>query len=305
MNILIVGGSGFLSGTVARMAARAGHNVYTVTRGRRPSVAGTQSLVADRKDHAAFADAVQSVNQAWDLVVDCIGFDPDDAKQDIALFRNRTAHFVFVSTDFVYDPAHRQFPQPEAADRYFVDVAPDSYGGKKRLCELVFAEADTEELPWTIIRPGHIYGPGSLLGCLPPLGRDAHLITRLQSGESIPLVGGGHFLQQPVFAPDLADLILSVPGNLESQGQIFGTVGPDIIESRTYYQIVADILGTDLQIEEVPVASYLAENPDQASFICHRFYDSSKLRKSGLAVPETQIREGLRRHVESLLERKN
>ncbi|MBV7327503.1 NAD-dependent epimerase/dehydratase family protein [Chloroflexi bacterium TSY] len=273
LSILIIGGSGFLSGTLARVAVSAGHKVYTVTRGQRPPVADTRSLVADRKDHAAFANAVHSVNQSWDLVVDCIGFDPSDAEQDIELFSTLANYFVFVSTDFVYDPPRRQFPQPEDAEGYFVDVAPDSYGGKKRLYELTFVNGDTGSMQWTIIRPGHIYGPGSLLGCLPPHGRDAELINRLRRGETIPLVGGGHFLQQPVFAPDLADLILSLPGNESCHQQIYGTVGPDIIESRTYYQIIATILGTELQIEEVPVGAYLAENPGQASFICHRFYD--------------------------------
>ncbi|MEM7133759.1 MAG: NAD-dependent epimerase/dehydratase family protein [Chloroflexota bacterium] len=300
-NILILGGSGFLSGTTARLAVEAGNIVWTVTRGQRPSIEGTRNLVVDRKDRAAFAGMIHSAEQNWDLVIDCIGYEVDDARQDVQLFRDRAKQLVFVSTDFVYNPQQRNFPQSEEGVGYLVDVAPESYGGKKRLCEQYLAESDCGGMAWTIVRPGHIYGPGSLLGCLPPHGRDANLIERLKAGEAIPLVGAGHFLQQPIFAPDLAQLLLSVVGNEQCAGQLYCTAGPEVIESHTYYQIVADLLGVSLQIEEIPVEAYLAANPDKASFICHRFYDLTKLQASGLAMPSTTMAEGLRLHVESLL----
>jgi len=76
-----------------------------------------------------------------------------------------------------------------------------------------------------------------------------------------------------------------------------------MIESRQYYQIVADALGVELTVEEVPVQSYLADHPDQAPFLCHRIYDLSPIEVSGLSVPSTPIEEGLRLHVEGLLAR--
>jgi len=77
--------------------------------------------------------------------------------------------------------------------------------------------------------------------------------------------------------------------------------GPDIIESRQYYQIIADILKVNLTIEEIPVASYLAQNPGTRPFMCHRIYDLNRLRSAGLAVPSTSIEAGLRLHVEELI----
>ena len=84
-------------------------------------------------------------------------------------------------------------------------------------------------------------------------------------------------------------------------GQVLCAAGPDVIESREYYQIIANILGVGLEIEEIPVKQHLADHPETAVFICHRFYDLSKLRASGAAVPSTPIEQGLREHVESLL----
>lgn len=300
MNILLLGGSGFLSGTLSRVALQAGHNVTVATRGQRVLPAGVQSIVADRKDRAAFQTAIENAESApWDLVVDCIGYEVEDARQDIEIFRNRARHLVFVSTDFVYDPAKRDFPQREENDNYLTD---ESYGAKKRRCELEFLGADTGEMQWSIVRPCHIYGPGSRLGCLPAHGRDPELIARLRAGGVLQLVGGGHFLQQPIFAADLAQTILSCAGNSQANRQIYQTAGPDIIESREYYRLIAELLSVELEIEELPVAEYLRAHPEHRSFLCHRIYRLDKLAAHGLSVPATSIEDGLRAHVESEVE---
>jgi nucleoside-diphosphate-sugar epimerase len=297
--ILIVGGSGFLSGTIARVARAQGHNVWAITRGKRPLPDGVVGLVADRHDPTDFVRAIADAKQEWDLVVDCIAFEPADARQDLAVFPAVAHHLVLVSTDFVYDPAHRRFPQVEEASHYLTS----GYGGNKRGCELELMAGDSGQMQWSVVRPGHIYGPGSQLGCLPLHGRDPQLIARLRAGEALRLVGGGHFLQQPILARDLAEVILSMAGNDRTYGQIFCTAGPDIIESREYYRIIAEILGVDLRIEEIPVAAHLATNPGDAPFMCHRIYDLARLQASGAAIPSTPIVTGLREHVANLIER--
>lgn len=297
MNILLIGGSGFVSGTLAQVALAQGHSVSAITRGQRAMAEGVTPITVDRRDRAAFADAIAASKQQWDLVVDCIGYEVADAEQDISVFRDCAKQLVFISTDFVYDPAHRAFPQTEETDSYL----DHSYGGKKRECEIAFQKSDTGSMAWTVLRPCHIYGPGSLLGCLPLHGRDPELIDKLRRGETLTLVGGGHFLQQPIFAADLAQTILSCAGNSNCHGQIYLTAGPDIVESSDFYRIIGEILGVNVQIAELPVQEFLAENPGSASFCCHRIYDMSKLRNAGLYVPDTPLRDGLRTHVESIL----
>ena len=103
MNVLVIGGSGHVSGAVARTAVMQGHQVWVVTRGQRPLPAGVHGLTVDRHDDAAMAAAIRSEQTCWDLVVDCIAYEVPDVRQDIALFRDRAAQFVLVSTDFVYD----------------------------------------------------------------------------------------------------------------------------------------------------------------------------------------------------------
>jgi nucleoside-diphosphate-sugar epimerase len=297
LKILLIGGSGFVSGTLAQKALAAGHQLWAVTRGQRALADGVKPITVDRSERAAFAEALAAQSTDWDLVVDCIGYSAADAEQDLTLFRERARHFVFISTDFVYDPARRIFPQPEDAAHYLAD----GYGDKKRQAELVFVEGDAGPMQWTVVRPCHIYGPGSLLGCLPEHGRDPQLIERIRRGDRLRLVGGGHFLQQPIFAADLAETILSCAGNGAAHTGIFNVAGPDIVESRRYYEIIGEILGQTVEIEEIPVEAYRAAHPDRGSFLCHRIYDLGSLAHSGLAVPATPLEAGLRAHVQSLL----
>ena len=298
LKVLIIGGSGFVSGTLARTARDAGHSVWTVTRGEKPLTDGVNALIADRKDPAAFAAAIEGAGVEWDLAVDCIGYKPEDARQDLEVLWPRVGHLVFISTDFVFDPLKRAFPQPFSNPHFLTG---EGYGPGKRACEEVLLASDTP-MRWTVLRPCHIYGPGSLLGCLPEHARDAKLIERMRVGESLRLVGGGHFLQQPIFARDLAELALSAHGCDLADRAIYCAAGPDIIESRRYYEIIADLLGVELRVEEVSVAQTRIEHPEWASFLCHRIYDLSPLRLAGLKVPNTPIAAGQREHVESLLE---
>jgi nucleoside-diphosphate-sugar epimerase len=252
--------------------------------------------VTDRADHAALAQAVAGAGTHWDLVVDCIGFAPADARQDIDVLAPLASHLVFVSTDFVYDPARRRLPQAEDGD-----YTTEGYGGQKRQAELELIRAGDAAMRWTIVRPCHIYGPGSQLGCLPAHGRDPQLIARLRASEPLQLVGGGHFLQQPVLADDLAQTIVSMLGNVATYGQVFCVAGPEIVESREYYRIIAESLGVGLEVNELPVGQYLRDHPEAAPFLCHRIYDMRKLHAAGVAVPRTPLEQGLRAHVASLL----
>lgn len=245
---------------------------------------------------------VAGAGVTWDLVVDCIAYDRPEIEQDLRLFRDRAAQLVFISTDFVYEPTRRLFPQPEASCHYASDPRQE-YGVKKRAAELALIEGEAGAMAWTILRPGHVYGPTSELGCLPEHGRDPRLIERLRAGEPLRLVGGGHFLQQPISAEDLGRLVVSVAGNPAVARRVFNAAGPEVVESRRYYEIVAEVLGVELQVEEVPVRGYLTEHPEAAPFLCHRVYDLRPLASAGLAVPTTPLRRGLEQHVAGLLAR--
>ena len=107
--VLIVGGSGFLSGTIARSAISRGYQVWTVTRGLRPLPVKSTNLIADRQDKLVFERVINAANTNWDIVIDCIAFTSQDIQQDLSVFEALAGHLIFVSTDFVYDPQAGNF----------------------------------------------------------------------------------------------------------------------------------------------------------------------------------------------------
>jgi nucleoside-diphosphate-sugar epimerase len=139
-----------------------------------------------------------------------------------------------------------------------------------------------------------------LPGCLPLHGRDPQLVEHILADRPLRLVGGGAFLQHPVFAPDLAKTILSAAVNPAATGRTFNVNGPEVIESRTYYRVLAALLGREVVIEDVPADEFLASHPDKAPFCCDRVYDLTALRSAGINLPATQLEDGLRRQLETL-----
>ena len=143
---LIIGGSGGLSGRLATMA-QAEYDVWVLTRGKRPLSDGVHPLTADRNDPAAFFHALQSADcptrPHWDVVFDCICMNELHAKQDLEVLPEFTNRLVVISTDSVYDPAHKRTPQAE--DGIFIEEtgSPEncSYAGNKRRMEHVFLDS--------------------------------------------------------------------------------------------------------------------------------------------------------------------
>ena len=78
--------------------------------------------------------------------------------------------------------------------------------------------------------------------------------------------------------------------------------GPDIVESRKYYEIIAEALNVELKVKSIDFDTYLAEHPGHRQFLCHRIYKLDDLKNAGLYVPATPLDEGIKKHTLALLE---
>ena len=181
MDLLVLGGSRFLSEAVAVEALARGHGVTCAARGESgPVPDGARFVRWDRGDPVPDELAATS----YDAVVD-VARKPSWVRSAVTAFPR--AHWVFVSTVNVYAddatpggrpgtlPLHE--PQHEDVD---LAVDPEAYGPMKVACEeVVRAGAAT----WTVVRPGLIVGPGD------PSGRFTYWPVRLAEGGET-LAGG-------------------------------------------------------------------------------------------------------------------
>ena len=298
MKLLILGGSGFVSGRLASMAQAQGHEVWVVTRGSRPIDARLHSLIADRNDGDALGAALAGAGTRWDAALDCICYNAHTAAVDLAVLPEYTKRLIVVSTDSVYHPAFKRIPQNEEG----VYLHDGGYGAKKREMEEVFLYAGApEKLAVTIFRPGHIFGPGSKLGCYPEHTRQENLIDWMKEGKPLCLVGGGQVLLHPIYVDDLCQAMLDSIAEVRTHQQVFCIGGPDVVTNAAYFELLAELLGVDVHIEEVALEGYLEAHPQYSGHLCHRVYCLDKLRDTGIATPATHLREGLMRQVEYLL----
>lgn len=300
MKLLILGGSGFVSGHLARIALNEGHEVWTVTRGNKPLTAGAHALIGDAHDAPSLRAALLSADTRWDAALDCICYTAETARKDLEVLPAFTSRLAVISTDSVYHPAFKRVPQDETG----VYLHDGGYGSCKRQMEEVFLDAAAHgmaDFSWTIFRPGHIFGPGSLLGSYPEHTRQPDLIDHILRGEPLRLVGGGRFLLHPIYVEDLCRAMLSCIHQPKAYNEIFCIGGPDIVTNAAYFELLGDILKTPVSIQEIPLAGYLEAHPRYSGHLCHRAYSLNKLRGAGLALPGTSLREGLEKQVAWLL----
>jgi 2'-hydroxyisoflavone reductase len=159
MRILILGGTVFLSATLARDALARGHEVTCLARGTSPAPPGVQFLAADRDDGRSAYDGASG---RWDAVLD-VSRQPDHVRDALEALADRSGHWTFVSSGSVY--AHFDDPPGlgESAELLPALAAgltstPETYGEGKVACEQYARDAVGDRLH--ISRAGLIAGPG-------------------------------------------------------------------------------------------------------------------------------------------------
>ncbi|CAA7621676.1 putative NAD dependent epimerase/dehydratase family protein [Magnetospirillum sp. UT-4] len=272
MNILLIGGTGFVSGAVLREAAARGHAVTVVTRGVTPLppglAAGHVRCDRDTQDPAALIDAAP-----FDAVIDCICMNAHDAAQAVALAEGGK-RLIMISTEYAYDPAHRKLFLKES-EAVFSDR--DDIGGHKARAEAVIRAAHGEgRVKATILRPPHIYGPGSNPGTIPKHGRSPTLLADMRAGRTLHLLQGGLGLIQPIHVADFARIVVAMLDQPGSVGEDYNCSGPQLMTQLDYYKTIAACLGVELS-----VTAYWPEGgtaPDVNHYVGgHRCYDMGKL----------------------------
>ena len=152
--VLVLGGTGWLSGRIARRWRDAGAEVTCLARGDRPAPEGTLLLRGDR-DAAGVYDRL--TEHGWDEVVD-ISSRADHVAQAVEALGGRAAHWTYVSSMSVYsddateglDESGTLHAPARPGDEY-------DYGAQKVAAERAVSALGDRAL---IVRPGLIVGPG-------------------------------------------------------------------------------------------------------------------------------------------------
>ena len=160
LDILVLGGTGFIGPHMVREALRRGHKVTLFNRGRT-----NDTLFPDieliKGDRDGGLDGLRG--RSWDAVIDNSGYVPRHVEDSASLLAPHVGHYLFVSTASVY--ADFTGPNDEGsrlevlADESVEEITGETYGGLKALCERRAADAVGDDR-YTVLRPTYICGPG-------------------------------------------------------------------------------------------------------------------------------------------------
>ncbi len=160
LDILILGGTGFIGPHMVSEALRRGHSVTLFNRGRTNN-ALFPDLETIKGDRDNGLDGLKG--RQWDVVIDNSGYVPRHVRDSARLLAPNASHYLFVSTVSVYASftadIDERSPLATIADATVEQVTGETYGALKALCEsAVMQEVGAERT--TILRPTYICGPG-------------------------------------------------------------------------------------------------------------------------------------------------
>ena len=242
MNILVIGGSGFVGHAIVRALLAEGHSLSLLNRGSR-QIAGTARLTADRNDPSALAAALG--NRRFDAVVDTNCYTPRQAELLIGALDGRAASAAVITSVAVYADNVRQPPtetEPTGGAAAWAD-----YGRGKTGVEHVYAAAGFAAA--TALRPPYICGPNN------NLDRETWFFRRILAGRPVLVPGSGDAWCQFVHEDDLGAAVCAWLRRAPAGFHPFNVADPEMIASADLAHKFARAAGCEAEVRCVGTAS--------------------------------------------------
>jgi nucleoside-diphosphate-sugar epimerase len=209
--ILVTGATGFIGGQVARRLHGEGARVLALARheakGKPLADLGIDVVTGDIRDYERMA---QILGEGIDIVMHLAAWMRGQVKSQAnavnvdatrylaeASAASGIRRFVYTSSIAVYG-FHGDNNVDEDTP---LELYGDPYGDSKILAERALIEVGRATgLPYVIVRPGMVYGPGSPGWTIRP--------ARWAKRGQTPLIGGGRGTAYPIYIDDLVNLLL-------------------------------------------------------------------------------------------------
>ncbi|MFC6825036.1 complex I NDUFA9 subunit family protein [Halopelagius fulvigenes] len=239
MNVLVVGGSGFVGTELRRELVERGHAVTVLSRD--PDVAsdaaGVRAVSGDVTDY----DSIESAFEGQDAVVNLVALSP--------LFKPRGG-------DEMHDRVHRGGTENVVAAAEASGVerlvqmsalgadpgGPTAYIRAKGDAERVVRESSPE---WVVVRPSVVFGDG---------GEFVSFTKTLTTPYVTGLPGGGKTRFQPIWLGDLAPMLADCVERDEHAGETYELGGPEVLTLAEVAKLAYRAEGKSVRVLSVPMA---------------------------------------------------
>lgn len=246
MKILVAGATGVIGRQVVPLLTETGHQPIALARSRaRADVVDADLVTVDALDRPALTAAVRRI--APDAVVNLLTAIPGDMDPrrfgDAMATTNRLrteatanlvaaagrAHLVTEGLAYAYRPGHGATADEHRA---LWDDGPKPF--RPAVQALRTAERLTYEVDGTVLRFGHLYGPGTVFA------PDGAVVTQVRAGR-LPIVGGGDSVFSFLHTRDAATAVVAA---LETRlPGAFNVVDDDPVPIRRWLPGLARLVG--------------------------------------------------------------
>lgn len=292
---LVIGGAGFIGSAVVRRLVSRGEKVVVAT--TRPPRAlalldglGVEIRQADVRDDASLATAMAGCKRVV-ISIQFPGFPVEDPRrgrtfQEIDLGGTRRVVAVAERLGverLVYVSGVNVSP-----------TAPQHWFRTKWASESALRGGT---IPWSIIRPTWVYGPGDKTVSL--------LVKAARLAPFILLPGDGQQRQQPTYSGQVAEAIVAGLLRDEAVGQIVEVGGADVLTFDALIKIIQDVVGRHVPIGHVPIQPLKAlaalaaatpwrpTTPDAIEFVTMNALSNNTVLTDLLGIVPLSFREGL------------
>ncbi len=283
-SILIMGGTTFVSSSLAKYLIGQGYMVDILTRGLKEAdyEGFREHLFCDRKSKEEMKKVLKG--RKYDFVFDISSYTKEDVETLLSsIDKSRLKKYIFCSSGAVYKPSNTMMEEC-----FETGENPNwgKYGTNKKEAEESIINSG---VPYMIFRPTYIYGETN------NLYRETYFFDRISSNKAIPVPFGNNIKTQFIHIDDLIRVFESAMYS-KSVSKIYNVTNPEIIFWEVLIRKCGEVVGKDPIIRNIDINKIKVEPRAYFPFRDVTYLmDIKQLVEDGLYIPIISLHEGLRR----------
>lgn len=229
MKVLVTGGTGVVGRATVTALVDRGHTVRLLSRNARRDAAQWGSAVESWTGDVAKDDGLSGVAEGCDAVLHVVGVVHADGGEESLREINVEGTQRMLREAIAAGGPRFVFVSSLGADR-----GESEYHKSKRDAEALVREYPG---PWTIVRPGNVYGPGD--------DEISMLLRMVRTLPVIPVIGGGDTKFAPIYAGDLGRVLAMTVERSDVVGRVLEVAGTEETTQNDLIQRFARITGRE------------------------------------------------------------
>lgn len=275
-NILVTGGTVFVSRYVAEYFVKNGDHVFVLNRNSHPQSEGVTLIEADR---TCLEDQLKAYH--FDVVLDVTAYTREDVEHLVTAM-GRIDQYIMISSSAVYPET---LPQPFLEEQ---PCGPNSFWGDYGTNKLEAEQYLLENVPQAyILRPPYLYGP------MQNIYREPFVFDCANENRTFYVPKDG---RMPLHFFHIDDLCRFIEILLEKQPEyhIFNVGNPDMVDINEWVALCYEAAG-----KEVRTVNVDSSHTQRSYFPFHDYGYQLDVSKQSALMPETKpLSEGLKESYE-------